>query len=62
MDRFIRILNVARYRRLLERVTEEPDRETIIKPLAAEQHKQKVAGDPVTPDGGKLRQAAGTAA
>jgi hypothetical protein len=47
MDRFIRCQNVARYRRLLERVTEETDRQTIIKLLTEEQRKQKDAGDPV---------------
>ena len=46
MDQFVRSQNVARYRRLLERVTEESDRQTIIKLLAEEQHKQKAAGDP----------------
>ena len=46
MDQFVRSENVARYRRLLERVTEESDRRTIITLLAEEQHKQKVAGDP----------------
>jgi hypothetical protein len=30
MERFIRCQNVERYRRLLERVTEEPDRQTIL--------------------------------
>jgi hypothetical protein len=47
MDRLIRSKNVARYRRLLERVTEESHRQTIIKLLAEEQQKQKEAGDPV---------------
>ena len=46
MDQFVRSQNVARYRRLLERVSEESDRQTIIKLLAEEQHKQKAAGDP----------------
>ena len=48
MDRFIRSQNVARYRRLLERVTEESLREQIINLLAEEQRKQKDAGDPVS--------------
>ena len=39
------IQNVERYRRLLERVTDEPDRQQIINLLAEE--KQKDAGDPV---------------
>jgi hypothetical protein len=38
---------VARYRRLLERVTEESDRQTIFNLLAEEQQKQKNAGDPI---------------
>ena len=46
MDEFIRAQNVARYRRLLESVTEEPDRQTIFNLLAEEQQKQKDAGDP----------------
>jgi hypothetical protein len=46
MDRFIRCQNVERYRRLLERVTQEPDRQIIINLLAEEQRKQKDAGDP----------------
>ena len=33
MDQFVRSQNVARYRRLLERVSEESDRQTIIKLL-----------------------------
>jgi hypothetical protein len=45
MDRFIRRQNVERYCRLLERVTEESDRQTIINLLAAERQKQKDAGD-----------------
>jgi hypothetical protein len=47
MDKFIRSQNVKRYRRLLERVTEESDRQLIINLLAEEQQKQKSAGDPV---------------
>ena len=45
MDRFIRRQNVERYCRLLERVTEESDRQTIIDLLAAERQKQKDAGE-----------------
>jgi hypothetical protein len=41
MERFIRCQKVERYRRLLERVTEEPDRPTILKLLSEEQKKQK---------------------
>ena len=47
MDKFIRSQNVERYCRLLERVTEESDRQTIINLFAQEQQKQKDAGDPV---------------
>ena len=47
MERFIRCQNVKRYGRLLERVTEEPDRQTILKLLAEEQQKQRDAGDPI---------------
>jgi hypothetical protein len=45
MDQFIRTQNVERYRRLLERVSEESDRQTILSLLAEEQRKQKDAGD-----------------
>jgi hypothetical protein len=47
MDQFVRSQNVERYRRLLERVTDEPDRQHIINLLAEERQKQKDAGDPV---------------
>jgi hypothetical protein len=47
MDQFVRSQNVARYRRLLERVTDESDRQQIIDLLAEERRKQKDAGDPV---------------
>jgi hypothetical protein len=47
MDKFIRSQNVERYRRLLERVTEDSDRQQVINLLAEEQQKQKDAGDPV---------------
>jgi hypothetical protein len=46
-SQFIRSQNVERYRRLLERVTEESDRQLIINLLAEEQQKQKSAGHPV---------------
>ena len=39
--------DVKRYRRLLERVTEELDRQTILNLLAEEQQKQRDAGDPI---------------
>jgi hypothetical protein len=47
MDRFIRSQNVERYLRLLERVTEPPDRQKIVDLLAEERKKQKDAGDPI---------------
>jgi hypothetical protein len=47
VDRFIRSQNVERYRRLLERVTEQSDRQKILDLLAEEQGKQKDAGDPI---------------
>ena len=46
MDQFIRRQNVERYSRLLDRVTEELDRQKISNLLAGEQQKQKDAGDP----------------
>jgi hypothetical protein len=45
MDQFVRSRNVERYHRLLERVTEESDRQQIINLLAEERQKQKDAGD-----------------
>ena len=38
MDQFVRSQNVERYRRLLERVTDESDRQQIINLLAEERH------------------------
>jgi hypothetical protein len=46
-SQFVRSQNVERYRRLLERVTEESNRQQIINLLAEEQQEQKDAGDPV---------------
>jgi len=46
MERFIRSQNVERFRRLLERVTEQSDRQKIMYLLADELQKQKDAGDP----------------
>jgi hypothetical protein len=46
MDRFVRRQNVKRYRHLLETVTEESERQKILKLLAQELHMQKDAGDP----------------
>jgi hypothetical protein len=45
MGEFVRSQNVARYRRLLERVTDESDRQQIINLLAEERQKEKDAGD-----------------
>jgi hypothetical protein len=45
MDRFIRRQNVERYCRLLDRVTEESDRQKIFNLLAEERQKQEDAGD-----------------
>ena len=51
MDRFIRMQNVERYRRLIENVrqdgsvTEETRRQMIFRLLVEEQQKQKDAGD-----------------
>ena len=47
MDQFIRRQNVERYRRLLERVTEESDRQRITNLLVEERQKQKDAHDPL---------------
>jgi hypothetical protein len=47
MDRFIRRQNVEHYRRLLEHVTEETERQKIFDLLTEEQQKQKSAGDPI---------------
>ena len=47
VERFIRCQNVERYRRLLERVTGESDREKILNLLSEERQKQKDAGDPI---------------
>ena len=45
MGEFVRSQNVKRYSRLLERVTDELDRQQIINLLAEERQKQKDAGD-----------------
>jgi hypothetical protein len=47
MDQFVRAQNVERYCRLLDRVTEESDRQLLIKLLVEERQKQKDAGDPL---------------
>jgi hypothetical protein len=46
MERFIRSQKVERFRRPLERVTEQSDRQKIMNLLADELQKQKDAGDP----------------
>ena len=45
MDRFIRRQNVEHYRRLLETITDEGERQRILKLLEEERRKQKDAGD-----------------
>lgn len=45
MDRFIRRENVKHYRELLKTVTDETERQKILKLLAEEEKKQKDAGD-----------------
>ena len=45
MDRFVRSQNVEHYRRLLEHVTDESNRQQIINLLAEERQNQKDAGD-----------------
>ena len=47
MGEFVRSQNVKRYSRLLERVTDELNRQQIINVLAEERQKQKDARDPV---------------
>jgi primosomal protein N'' len=45
LDRFIRRQNVQHYRLLLERVTDEAERQRIQKLIAEEERKQRDAGD-----------------
>jgi hypothetical protein len=45
MERFIRRQNVEHYRHLLETVTDEKERERILKLLEEEKQKQQAAGD-----------------
>jgi hypothetical protein len=47
MDEFVRRQNIERYRRLLERVTEETDRQKILNLLAREQENQSSSSDPL---------------
>ncbi|MGE5773364.1 MAG: hypothetical protein ACM3Z4_15300 [Hyphomicrobiales bacterium] len=45
--RFIRRENVKHYRLLLDTVTDEAERQKILKLLAEEREKQRAAGDPI---------------
>ena len=45
--RFVRQENVKHYRQLLETVTDEAQRQKILRLLAEEQEKQRAAGDPI---------------
>ena len=45
MERFVRRENVRHYRDLLTRVTDEKERQRILKLLEEEQKKQEAAGD-----------------
>ena len=47
MDRFVRRKNVEHYCRLLQRLTEESDRQKVINLLTEERQKQKEAGDSI---------------
>jgi len=47
IERFIRLENVKRYRRLLETVSNKIERAVIFELLAKEQQKQKDCGDPI---------------
>ena len=46
-ERFIRLENVKRYRRLLKAVSDETERAVIFELLAKELRKQKDCGDPI---------------
>jgi hypothetical protein len=52
--RFVRQENVKHYRRLLETVMDEAERQKILRLLAEEQEKQRAAGDPIIEDGVSL--------
>jgi hypothetical protein len=45
MERFVRRQKVERYQNLLQRTTEEAERQRLLKLLAEEQQKQAEAGD-----------------
>ena len=48
MEKFIRRHNVEHFRHLLETITNEKERQTILKLLEEEEQKQKDAGDKQT--------------
>jgi hypothetical protein len=50
IERFIRLENVKRYRRLLKTVSDETERAVIFELLAKEQQKQKDCGDLIEND------------
>ena len=45
IDKFVRHQNVERYRRLLEKITDENQRDHLLKLFAEAKQKQKDAGD-----------------
>jgi hypothetical protein len=47
VDRFVRRENVKHYRLLLEQITDEAERQRILRLLAEEEKKQRDAGDPL---------------
>ena len=47
IERFVRLENVKRYRRLLKVVSDENERAVIFELLAKEQQKQKDCGEPI---------------
>jgi hypothetical protein len=47
MDRFIRRENIKHYRELLKTITDEAERQRILKLVAEEEQKQKDAGDKI---------------
>ena len=49
LDRFVRRQNVERYKRLLERTTDDDRRDHLASLIKAEKQKQKDANDPVHP-------------
>jgi hypothetical protein len=47
MERFIRRENIKHYQELMKRVKDEAERQRILKLLAEEREKQKVAGNKI---------------